>query len=248
MAAPTCDGDAVTLQALCDALQITVRLVKAVDADAYNEKSLRQRLYSEGYSVSIPTNANEEDDTASVITVSDSDDGVSTASDSTDTDSKVRRGRGRAKRLFISSEIRPRSLKNMDPRMVELQKLFKGRLVWLSHIGDEAHYRFLRPTEARFCSVASGRHLLVGRREAAIALACQKKRIANFEPLSVTIECDESDEDNTNTDEVSRSDNKRKSDAECESLSRNSWRPKRQTRPVAVTNITREHWNVRSYT
>lgn len=251
MSSPTCDGDAVTLQALSDALQITVRLVKAVDADAYDEKSLRQRLYSEGYSVLIPTTVNEEDDVASVITISDSDDGVSTASDSslTGATSKVCRGRGRAKRLFISSEIRPRSLKHADPRMIELQKLCKGRLVWLSHIGDEAHYRFLRPTEARFCSVATRGHLLVGRRETAIALACQKKRIANFEPLLITIECNESAEDDNNVNEVSCSSSKRKPDTERnESFTRNNSRPKRRTRPVAVTNITREHWNVRSYT
>jgi len=249
MSSPTCDGDAVTLQALCDALQITVRLVKAVDANAYDENSLRQRLHSEGYSVLIPATTNEEDDVASVITISDSDDGVSTASDTSMTNaSKVPRGRGRGKRLFISSEIRPRSLKNVDPRMTELQKLFKGRLVWLSHIGDEAHYRFLRPTEARFCSEATERHLLVGRRETAIALACQKKRIANAEPLSITIECDESVEADTNADEVSRSSSKRKSDPESnDDLPRSNWRPKRQSRPVAVTNISHETWNKRSY-
>lgn len=245
MSAPTCDGDAVTLQALCDALQITVRLVKAVDADVYNEKSLRQRLHSEGYSVLIPTDIRDEDDVASVITASDSDDAVSTASDNFVTNTMTK-GRGRAKRLFISSEIRPRSLKNIDPRLNELQNLFKGRLVWLSHIGDEAHYRYLRLAEARFCTSATGSRLLVSRRETAIAQACQKKRIGLVEEArTVTIDCDEPSE----VEEATRPCIKRKSIPESNDPphNSNSRRSKRQIRPVAVTNITHEHWGVRTY-
>ena len=234
MSSPTCDGDAVTLQALCDALQITVRLVKAVDADAYNEKNLLQRLHSEGYSVLIPRDIRVEDDVASVITASDSDDAVSTSSDNYTT-----RGRGRAKRLFISSEIRPRSLKNIDPRLSELQNLFKGRMVWLSHIGDEAHYRYLRPAEARFCTTRS--RLLVSRRETVIAQACQKKRIGMVEARTITIDCDEP----STVEEVSHS--KRKSIPESNELRPNSRRSKRQIRPVSVTNISHEHWGVRTY-
>merc|ERR1719410_377367 len=105
MSSSTCDGDAVTLQALCDALQITVRIVKAVDADVYDEKSLRERLQSEAYSVVLPSNSNtnEDDDIVSVITISDSDDGVLHTSDNSLIGAK-KRGRVCGKRLFISSE------------------------------------------------------------------------------------------------------------------------------------------------
>lgn len=241
MSSPTCDGDAVTLQALCDALQITVRMVKAVDADAYNEKNLRQRLHSEGRSVSLPSNITEDDDIASVVTISDSDDGVSLTSDSplpcnnTPNEIPIGRARGR-KRLFISSEIRPRPLKNVDSRLEELQKIVQGRLVWLSHIGDEAHYRFLRPTEARFCSVSTGSRLLVSRRETAITLACQKERLGKAEEVSHAIEID------------TKINKKRKNMSEIAVPPQdNLRRGKRQSRPTNVTNISREHWAVRSY-
>jgi len=238
MSSPSCDGDAVTLQALCDALQVTVRVVKAVDADTYNENSLRQRLHSEAYTVKLPSKTNEDDDMVSVITISDSDDGVSFTSDRV---TAKRRGRACGKRLFISSEIRPRPLKNVDSRLKELQKMVGGRLVWLSHIGNEAHYRFLRPIEAQFCAVSTGNRLLISQRETDIAVACQIERLRKVQVSSHVVELDTCEETKVNEGSTTTS-RKRASTFEKEG---NNRRGKRQSRRTHFTNIS--HWGVQSY-
>merc|ERR1719361_1470037 len=47
--------------------------------------------------------------------------------------------------LCVSEEIRPRRLARIDSRVKEVQRLVRGRLVWLSHVGPgEAHFRYLR--------------------------------------------------------------------------------------------------------
>lgn len=135
MSSPSCDGDAVTLQALCDALKITVRVVKTVDPNAYDEKILRQRLFLESSSVSIPSCISDDNISARTGLLGSEDRNISSS----------KMPSGAWKRVFVSSELRPRPLYSVDSRIKDVQKIVRGRLIWLSHIGDEAHYRFLRP-------------------------------------------------------------------------------------------------------
>lgn len=153
MSSPSCDGDAVTLQALCDALKITVRVVKPVNASVYDHLGQRQRLMDQSSSSaafisSAPSEVSDDCDVSvgelslSSRTSNESDVsasiGTSCQSPSLTTDDQ--------ERLSISQEIRPRRLQHVDSRVRDVQNLVKGRLIWLSHIGDEVHYRFLRST------------------------------------------------------------------------------------------------------
>lgn len=175
MSSPSCDGDAVTLQALCDALKITVRVVKPVSAAVYDEVGQRQRLLS-----ALSSCMHASDDGATVISRSSNDckleeegydssgedeasiSGSSTCSSNTHVSNVVdahsslsslswtagtsatTRSNREQKRLYISQEIRPRTLACIDARIKEVQDAVRGRLVWLSHVGDEVHYRYLR--------------------------------------------------------------------------------------------------------
>jgi hypothetical protein len=56
-------------------------------------------------------------------------------------------GSAKMQRLFISHELQPRPLLSIDSRVKDVQRITRGRLVWLSHICDEAHYRFLKPIQ-----------------------------------------------------------------------------------------------------
>jgi len=163
MSSPSCDGDAVTLQALCDALKITVRVVKPVEAHAYNEQVELKRLQTvTGIDMQLFTE--EEDDLttveSTVSSVAEAEETVSTSLYSCYDDAPwSRRSKGtdvtenpstknvhyQRKRLFVSSELRPRQLVRVDSRIKDVQDIVRGRLVWLSLIGGEAHYRFLRP-------------------------------------------------------------------------------------------------------
>ena len=177
MSSPSCDGDAVTLQALCDALKITVRVVKPVDAEAYDHNRQKKRLLASRYksmatsrssSVSLssddtPTQSDDEDSRSCVS--SESLSSLTFCADYSQTSvcssfswtknvlssnnyllsrSKTTPRKGNQKRLSISHEIRPRSLTCIDSRIRDVQNIVSGRLIWLSHIGNEAHYRYLR--------------------------------------------------------------------------------------------------------
>ena len=176
MSSPSCDGDAVTLQALCDALKITVRVVKPVSAASYDEVGQRQRLLS-----ALSSCVHASDDTATVVSRSSNDfkldeegydstgedeasiSGSSTCSSNTHVSNVIDApcsfssslpwttganattgSNSEQKRLYVSQEIRPRTLACIDSRIKEVQDTVRGRLVWLSHVGDEVHYRYLR--------------------------------------------------------------------------------------------------------
>jgi hypothetical protein len=192
MSNPRCDGDAVTLQALCDSLKITIRIVKPVEASFFQgdwqaerfQNALRQegvgRNAEGGPRCSTPCCSSPDssslsslegddiinlcdEDSSSPFTTrspspslssSSSEDEIEMGLDTEVADSgngkfsfDIYRGNidGR-KRLYISQEIQPRRLDRIDPRLLEVQQITQGRLVWLSHIGDEAHYRYLRAT------------------------------------------------------------------------------------------------------
>lgn len=167
MSNPACDGDAVTLQALCDALKITVRIVKPVKADAYQEEWQRERLSEFLSGPTIGDDRQSLNHFASNSYIDDSEDmeagglcetetSVSTsarcdsstwsnAEDAAEDDDMEMSELDKLQRLYISHELQPRQLQNVDARVKDVQRITRGRLVWLSHIGDEAHYRFLRP-------------------------------------------------------------------------------------------------------
>ena len=241
MSNPSCDGDAVTLQALCDALKITIRVVKPVAADMYDEER-QQRLLQEYYA-GIPTTAAATTTGTSVDTASSTptgdvcssdEEGYATAIEEDDDDMSSTSSLATAysslswsdnpysactgirghihsicpdetassiandatedsvdmnidpanpfavirQRLYVSQEIRPRRLDRVDTRIRDVQKTTRGRLIWLSHIGDEAHYRFLRPLCSRStCATASEcPHGPVNEEEATIARRSQESR------------------------------------------------------------------------
>lgn len=237
MSNPSCDGDAVTLQALCDALKITIRIIKPVAADMYDEER-QQRLLQEYYA-GIPAVtcaapalgtasstaagdvcSSDEEGYATAVEEDDDDDMSSTSSLATaysslswsdnpysactgiyghvhsihqDGASSFAIGASNSvgmdfdsanpfatirQRLYVSQEIRPRRLDKVDTRIRDVQKTTRGRLIWLSHIGDEAHYRFLRPLCSRStCATASDcPHGPVNEEEATIARRSQESR------------------------------------------------------------------------
>eukprot|EP00567_Pseudictyota_dubia_P018571 CAMPEP_0197433796 /NCGR_PEP_ID=MMETSP1175-20131217/1599_1 /TAXON_ID=1003142 /ORGANISM="Triceratium dubium, Strain CCMP147" /LENGTH=968 /DNA_ID=CAMNT_0042962281 /DNA_START=151 /DNA_END=3060 /DNA_ORIENTATION=+ len=168
MSSPSCDGDAVTLQALCDALKITIRIVKTVDADWYDEGRQRERLLgcaalsSSRLSLGGESNDGEDDAASSTTSVSSVESSFSSLSWSHNPyssfgcldevneadDGGSNGAQCRLQRLYVSQEIHPRQLPCVDSRIRDVQNVARGRLIWLSHIGDEAHYRFLRPLTA----------------------------------------------------------------------------------------------------
>jgi len=235
MSNPTCDGDAVTLQALCDALKITVRIVKPVTADSYDEDR-QNRLLREYYdppargdsaesstsraapssSASMPDASSDEE--AYATAVEDDDDDSSTAStsslataystlswsdnpyssctrirhvhhihnsrESSTTNADASSTASVRQRLYVSQEIRPRRLSKIDTRIRDVQKISRGRLIWLSHIGDEAHYRYLRPLSMSSCSTASDSpHGPVNDEEATIARRSREQRRRQLDSL-----------------------------------------------------------------
>ena len=239
MSNPSCDGDAVTLQALCDALKITIRIVKPVAADMYDEER-QQRLLQEYYAgipIAAVTGAGTSIDSASSTPAGDvcssDEEGYATAVEEDDDDMSSTSSLATAysslswsdnpysactgirghthsirqnettssiaddatdsgsmgidsanpftpirQRLYVSQEIRPRRLDRVDTRIRDVQRTTRGRLIWLSHIGDEAHYRFLRPLYSRStCATASDcPHGPVNDEEATIARRSQESR------------------------------------------------------------------------
>jgi hypothetical protein len=204
MSKSRCDGDAVTLQALCDALKITVRIVKPVDATSFQEDWQTGRVEaamntSQGENSwcstsqcnitacddfsAMPTPSQDERGLIDVcetntctpsssrscspsLSTSSSEDDINMGVDELNESRSERflfdqdSAEGR-QRLYISQEIQPRRLDKADPRLSEVQRSTKGRLVWLSHIGDEAHFRFLRAidpshAEEEACEVSKG--------------------------------------------------------------------------------------------
>jgi len=161
MSNPACDGDAVTLQALCDALKITVRVTKLVEAQKYDEASQTERLLASSRSSSdFFHSIIEARDTSSLILDEDScsfgsSDTCSSYASAMSRDSvenlEMRvsptlsaQEKGARKRLYISHDIEPRCLGNVDSEIRRFASSSQGRLIWLSHVGDEAHYRLLR--------------------------------------------------------------------------------------------------------
>jgi len=165
MSNPSCDGDAITLQALCDSLKITVRIVKPVKADAYQKEWQQEKLAEV---LNAPVKNIDHENIAHIVDVSFSDsEDVDTGACETDTsistclrsdsstcsnpDENLEEDRfeisglANMQRLYISHELQPRPLLSIDSRVKDVQRITRGRLVWLSHIGDEAHYRFLKP-------------------------------------------------------------------------------------------------------
>eukprot|EP00566_Odontella_aurita_P002408 CAMPEP_0113575000 /NCGR_PEP_ID=MMETSP0015_2-20120614/27444_1 /TAXON_ID=2838 /ORGANISM="Odontella" /LENGTH=950 /DNA_ID=CAMNT_0000478169 /DNA_START=89 /DNA_END=2941 /DNA_ORIENTATION=+ /assembly_acc=CAM_ASM_000160 len=162
MSSPSCDGDAVTLQALSDALKITIRVVKTVDATWYDEQRQRERLLgsasisSSSGRFSLGSESSDDDGASSVTSGESSFSSLSWSNNPYSScehmsfigeigDEENREGR-RSERLYVSEEIQPRQLPCVDSRIRDVQNIARGRLIWLSHIGDEVHYRFLRPT------------------------------------------------------------------------------------------------------
>ena len=87
-------------------------------------------------------------------------------------------------RLYVSQEIRPRRLARIDTRIRDVQKISRGRLIWLSHIGDEAHYRYLRPLSMSACPTASDSpHGPVNDEEATIARRSREQRRRQLDSL-----------------------------------------------------------------
>jgi hypothetical protein len=163
MSNPSCDGDAVTLQALCDSLKITVRIVKLIDADMRQAELLlasssRERLHCcHDYSGGRETSSLILDDDSFCSEGSDTSSYASAVSRvSSDTlesgfpytipayASILVQEKGSHKRLYITHDIEPRNLIHVDEENKKFAHFSQGRLIWLSHIGDEAHYRLLR--------------------------------------------------------------------------------------------------------
>ncbi len=165
MSNPACDGDAITLQALCDSLKITIRIVKPVKADAYQKEWQQEKLaeyinvtsrcgHNQSIAHLIDASSAESEESGgglcetetSISTCARCDSSTwSNSDDNTEDDGIDLSGMEKMQRLYISHELQPRSLQSIDARIKDVQRVTRGRLVWLSHIGDEAHYRFLRP-------------------------------------------------------------------------------------------------------
>lgn len=170
MSNPSCDGDAITLQALCDSLKITVRIVKPVKADAYQKEWQQEKLaellnapvkdigYENiGHVVDVLSADSEDSDNGvcetdtSISTCLKSDSSTySNPDDNIEEESYEISGFANMQCLYISHELQPRPLPSIDSRVKDVQRVTRGRLVWLSHIGDEAHYRFLKPIKFPF--------------------------------------------------------------------------------------------------
>jgi len=166
MSNPACDGDAVTLQALCDALKITVRVTKLIEADHYDAAGQTGRLLASSRSSSdFCQGFTESRDSSSLILDEDScsfgsSDTSSSYASAISHDSvknmEMRnqsslpvctftvQDKGTRKRLYISHDIQPRCIGTVDSEIRRFASHSQGRLIWVSHIGDEAHYRLLR--------------------------------------------------------------------------------------------------------
>jgi len=134
MSKPSTDGDHVTLQALCDVLKITIRIVKP--STQYSSHPTSPHPYDLGSCY------DSSDDCASSLSSSTPyldplslPTGVFPVSDACSSSSR---------RIYISEEMKPRRLKVIDDRIRDVQNIVRGRLIWLSHVGD-AHFRYLRP-------------------------------------------------------------------------------------------------------
>lgn len=236
MSSPSCDGDAVTLQALCDALKITVRVVKPIDADAYDGKRQTQRLLAalasaehEDSSADDEENSGNEfnlmvDDVSSATsesccsscTVASATTALPTSTTysnmpwpnnpysaparfhRTNDQTHPKRGQGKLKRLYVSQEIQPRPLNCVDSRICEVQRAVCGRLIWLSHVGEEAHYRFLRPMSSvsgnpTKCACSFG---AINNEEAAVA---NRSRIERLRRLCCSYSQDKRNQSPTNS-------------------------------------------------
>lgn len=180
MSDPRCDGDAITLQALSDALKITIRVVKPLesqgrdgdvcfhlcngkDDDIYHRRLLRllqerMQFVVSDIAASVSDECDTEDDSLSMESSECSMSSNGSAFESCPVkeflvDERNPHGQDSSKEnnmnsksfLCVSEEIRPRRLARIDSRVKEVQRLVRGRLVWLSHVGPgEAHYRYLR--------------------------------------------------------------------------------------------------------
>lgn len=159
MSNPACDGDAITLQALCDSLKITIRIVKPVKADAYQKEWQQEKLaeyinvtsrcgHNQSIAHLIDASSAESEESGgglcetetSISTCARCDSSTwSNSDDNTEDDGIDLSGMEKMQRLYISHELQPRSLQSIDARIKDVQRVTRGRLVWLSHIGDEAH-------------------------------------------------------------------------------------------------------------
>mmetsp|Transcript_7038 Transcript_7038/g.15247 ORF Transcript_7038/g.15247 Transcript_7038/m.15247 type:complete len:238 (+) Transcript_7038:518-1231(+) len=131
MSKSSTDGDHVTLQALCDVLKITIRIVKPV-----THHSSTQSTSYDGTSDYL------SDDSSS--TFSSNPPVLDPLSLSTGVFPIIDKCSSFSRNIYISEEMQPRRLERIDRRIQDVQNLVRGRLVWLSHVGD-AHFRYLRP-------------------------------------------------------------------------------------------------------
>eukprot|EP00593_Proboscia_inermis_P007388 CAMPEP_0171322120 /NCGR_PEP_ID=MMETSP0816-20121228/114760_1 /TAXON_ID=420281 /ORGANISM="Proboscia inermis, Strain CCAP1064/1" /LENGTH=459 /DNA_ID=CAMNT_0011820517 /DNA_START=584 /DNA_END=1962 /DNA_ORIENTATION=- len=169
MSDPKCDGDAITLQALCDALKITIRVVKPVkqqgrnndvyinvysgnDDEIYRRHLLRllhERMQFEVTEsiASLSDECDSEDDCPSMESTECSISSTSCPFESCSVDNVLLNENPTNPKsyLSVSEEIRPRRLSRIDSRVKEVQSHVRRRLIWLSHVGPgEAHFRYLR--------------------------------------------------------------------------------------------------------
>jgi len=127
MSKPSTDGDHVTLQALCDVLKITIRIVKP--SLQYSSIPNSPRSYDLG-----PYDDSSDDCASSLSSNTPYLDPLSLPTGVFPCSSRS---------IYISEEMKPRRLKVIDDRVRDVQNLVRGRLIWLSHVGD-AHFRYLR--------------------------------------------------------------------------------------------------------
>jgi hypothetical protein len=202
MSNPACDGDAVTLQALCDALKITVRITKLIEADLYDPAGQTVRLLASSRSTSDHCQGfTESRESSSLILDEDScssgssDTSSSYASaishasmETLETSKRIPSSRSEygsfsvqdkcaGKRLHISHDIQPRCLSNVDAEIKRFTPYSQGRLIWLSHVGDEAHYRLLRLKHA--CDASD--YCVINRDEEITASESRIKRLLKLQ-------------------------------------------------------------------
>lgn len=122
MASSRCDGDHITLQALCDALKVNINVVKWTRDNGWYPRSAAAVL---GVPLRGAGNGNNKGSDAPAV---------------------VREVGGRRPRrsVFVADTLRPRALPSLDDRAGALR--LQGRTLWLSLHG-EAHFRSLRVRE-----------------------------------------------------------------------------------------------------
>ena len=159
MSSPFCDGDHVTLQALCDALKVTIRIVKPTgfrvgESDIGTDcgspmgsggkggKKVRTlKARSGGLFNTRASSPLTQFYPHTQLSQQQQKQKPSTPHPPTFLTSSPL-----PPHLYITQEMKPRRLLRVDARILHVQKILCGRLVWLSHIG-ESHFRYLRPVD-----------------------------------------------------------------------------------------------------